>query len=187
MPPIDTSSDGLQRLGTRLRNLRRLRSLSLGEAAAAVGLSSSFLSMVERGESDLAMSRFTRLADFYGVQPSELLLEEGSYDPPAISEITAAKAIDRGRGVEYYLVREIHPQLIFVSLQPKSSFKDLRAHAGEDVWVVCDGAVELLYGDRSYSLAGGQTARFHGGVPHGISNPHRARARLLALCTVPYW
>lgn len=185
--PETRGDEGVRRLGARLRNLRKMSDLSLEDVATNVGLSTSFLSLVERGESDLSMSRFTRLAQFYGVQPSELLVEEGSYEPPDVFKVTETKTIDRGKGVEYYLIRDMHPQLVFVVMQPRSVFEDLRSHAGDDVWIVCDGAVDLLYGERSYPMKAGETARFHGGVPHGISNPHKKPAQLVALFTVPYW
>ena len=64
--PVD--ADGRQRtLGARLDALRRARGLTRREVAAAMGVSASFLGMVERGETDMSLARFTRLAGFLGV------------------------------------------------------------------------------------------------------------------------
>jgi transcriptional regulator with XRE-family HTH domain len=63
-------------LGTRLRALRTERGLSLSQLEAATSISSSFLSLVESGKSDITISRLVRLADFFDVELSDLV--EGS-------------------------------------------------------------------------------------------------------------
>jgi transcriptional regulator with XRE-family HTH domain len=63
-------------LGTRLRSLRTERGLSLSQLEAATAISSSFLSLVESGKSDITISRLVRLADFFEIELGELV--EGS-------------------------------------------------------------------------------------------------------------
>ncbi len=67
-PPMDRLD-----LGTRLRSLRNERGLSLSQLEAATKISSSFLSLVESGKSDITISRLVRLADFFEVELSDLV------------------------------------------------------------------------------------------------------------------
>jgi transcriptional regulator with XRE-family HTH domain len=60
-------------LGTRLRALRAERGLSLSQLEAATKISSSFLSLVESGKSDITISRLVRLADFFDVELGDLV------------------------------------------------------------------------------------------------------------------
>jgi len=60
-------------LGTRLRALRTERGLSLSQLEAATKISSSFLSLVESGKSDITISRLVRLADFFDVELGDLV------------------------------------------------------------------------------------------------------------------
>jgi transcriptional regulator with XRE-family HTH domain len=60
-------------LGTRLRALRTERGLSLSQLEAATKISSSFLSLVESGKSDITISRLVRLADFFDVELNDLV------------------------------------------------------------------------------------------------------------------
>jgi transcriptional regulator with XRE-family HTH domain len=60
-------------LGTRLRSLRSERGLSLSQLEAATNISSSFLSLVESGKSDITISRLLRLSDFFDVDLGELV------------------------------------------------------------------------------------------------------------------
>jgi transcriptional regulator with XRE-family HTH domain len=178
----------LRELGVRLKSLRKLSRLSLQAVAAGAGVSPSFLSMLERGQTDVSLSRFSRLADFYGLSLSELWLEgDVQPSPPQIRPLAEHPTIDRGPGIEYRLIRADHPQVMHVVMDPFTVFADLRAHQGEDFWIILHGRAELLYGRRRYPLSATETARFSGTVPHGIENPHAERAELIALSTVPYW
>jgi len=188
--PVDVSDrpDGYRLLGARLQGLRKMKRLSLQDVADEVGLSRSFLSLVERGQTDLSLSRFSRLTEFYGVHPSELLIELGSsFCEPEIDEIADARTIDRGEGVEYRVLRADHPQIVTTRLAPGAKFEDLRAHQGEDFWVVHSGTVTLQYGGKEYELRAGQTVRFSGTLPHGFANTGSVPAELFALCSFPYW
>jgi transcriptional regulator with XRE-family HTH domain len=60
-------------LGTRLRGLRTDRGLSLSQLEAATAISSSFLSLVESGKSDITISRLLRLADFFEIEINDLV------------------------------------------------------------------------------------------------------------------
>jgi transcriptional regulator with XRE-family HTH domain len=184
----DRPEDGYRLLGARLQGLRKMRRLSLQEVADEVNVSRSFLSLVERGQTDLSLSRFSRLTEFYGVQPSELLVEIGSrFREPEIEDVADARMIDRGNGVEYRVLRADHPQIVIARLAPGARFEDLRAHQGEDFWVVQHGTVSLEYGGKGYALRQGQTVRFSGTLPHGFANPGNEPAELFALCSFPYW
>lgn len=181
-------SETFRILGSRLQGLRRMRGLSLSQVAQQVGMSASFIGLVERGQTDVSLSRFSRLTEFYGVQPSELMLElNGQFREPEFGSMHGGKPIDRGEGVDYRVIREEHPQLILAALAPDSRFADMRAHRGEDHWLVLEGSVTLLYGGRSYDLEQAATVRFSGSLPHGFANPNPEPALLLALCSAPYW
>jgi transcriptional regulator with XRE-family HTH domain len=178
----------LRNMGQRLKNLRRVRGLSLQEVADGVGVSPSFLSMLERGQTDISLSRVSRLADFYGVYLSELLLDgDVQLLPPVVETITGIATIDRGKGVLYRVIKREHPQVMHVLMAPRSSFPDLRAHQGEDFWIVLRGRPELLYGPHRYPFVAPQTARFAGVVEHGWDNPGSEEAELIAIASVPYW
>ena len=71
-------------LGARLKRLRLQRRLTLQEVGGSVDLSHSFLSMLERGQADISLARVHRLATFYGVPLSELLIEDQEGAQPRV-------------------------------------------------------------------------------------------------------
>jgi transcriptional regulator with XRE-family HTH domain len=64
-----------EQLGRRLRELRTARGLRLSDLARGSGLSVSFLSQVEQGQSDIAVGRLMRIAHALQVQLTELVDE----------------------------------------------------------------------------------------------------------------
>ena len=90
-----------QDLGARLRALRGERGLSLSQLEAATDISSSFLSLVESGKSDITISRLVRLADFYDVDLGELVEGRRVDRRPleVIREGEGSILVSRGEGV----------------------------------------------------------------------------------------
>lgn len=85
------SNDGeiklhLEVLGATLRRLRTDRGHSLVDVANGTGLSTSFLSLVENGRSDISTGRLYRVAHFLGVGLADLL----DMEPPRGPHIVRA-------------------------------------------------------------------------------------------------
>ena len=65
-------------VGNRLREVRKRRRLTLGdvESISRGEFKTSVLGAYERGERGVSVSRLLRLAELYGVRPSELLPDQ---------------------------------------------------------------------------------------------------------------
>ena len=74
------------RLGDRLRAIRRQRGLALSAVADGTAISTSFLSLLENGRSDITLGRLQRLLDFYAITYADLLPEE---EPPDVRLVRA--------------------------------------------------------------------------------------------------
>ena len=84
---LSTPQTSLQaRLGDRLRAIRRQLGLALSAVADGTAISTSFLSLVENGRSDITLGRLRRLLDFYAITYSDLLPEE---EPPDVRLVRA--------------------------------------------------------------------------------------------------
>ncbi len=80
-----------RRVGARLRNLRRLRGLTLQqiEVLSSKRLKGSLLAAYERGDRKVSVARLHQIATLYNVPVSELLPEEGEAppEPPVPSKL----------------------------------------------------------------------------------------------------
>src|SRR5262249_40351947 len=150
----------------------------------------SFLSMVERGKADVALSRLARLAAIYGVTLSELFAEEGPGARPVIVSDEGMMTVDRGPGITYHYwtaATLAGAQLIHVCFEPGAGFRDLLAHRGEDIWWIVRGELVLMCGNEDYRVSAGQAVAYRGTIPHAFRNPTRRKAELVALTTHTYW
>lgn len=72
-------------LGERVRQLREEKNWSLTELAERAGISRSYLSQIEQGESTPTQAKIVQLANALGALPSELIGEE-----PDLSKIPSS-------------------------------------------------------------------------------------------------
>lgn len=90
-----------QRVGDRLRSIRRQKGLSLHEVEAMSNeeFKASVLGAYERGERVISVPRLMRLAHVYGVPPEQLLPKEIEVDltEPGSMDLSEGFAVDLGR------------------------------------------------------------------------------------------
>jgi transcriptional regulator with XRE-family HTH domain len=159
-------------LGPRLRRLRVDRGLSLAAAAELTGVSASFLSLVERGQSDLALGRFVRLLDVYGASMTDVISPTAD---ESRSQVVRAGAevhfTSHGERISAHLLvadaaRPLVP-MIWV-YEPGAAMEVLQANPtdvfshvleGVIVYETDQGQLELRRGDTVYVPAG-QAYRF---------------------------
>jgi transcriptional regulator with XRE-family HTH domain len=164
-------------LGARLRRLRLDRGLSLAAAAELAGMSASFLSLVERGESDLALGRFMRLLDSYGASMTDVV--------PPMADESRSQVVRAGDEVQftslgerisaYLLVADAAQALVPMIwvYEPGGAMEVLQANPvdvfshvleGTIVYETEQGRLELRRGDTVYVPAG-QAYRFRNDSP----------------------
>src|SRR5437660_7174164 len=108
----EPANDG-RSVGPRLREIRQLKGHPLKEVAANTGVSSSFLSMVENGQSDITVGRLLRLLAFYGVGISELVPDEQPGGDDLVVRRRARQHIDSSiEGVQLFLLAPEIPRVM---------------------------------------------------------------------------
>jgi transcriptional regulator with XRE-family HTH domain len=176
---------GVPDVGRILKRLRLERGMSLREVAEASDLSISFLSSLERGECDIALSRLTRLAQVF------------NHDVGSLLRFTARRAqlqyvrrqhrvqVDRGEGVRYEVIRipGVTMELILVDFEPESAFRDELTHEGVDVLLVTRGEIVVRVNGVEYVVPEGDCAVWSAGYPHMLRNATARPASAIAMVT----
>jgi mannose-6-phosphate isomerase-like protein (cupin superfamily) len=176
-------------LGARMKRLRLTRRLTLQEVGASVDLSHSFLSMLERGQADISLARAHRLASFFGVPLSELLIEDHDGARPRIIDADEGDVVERAPGMTLRLLpigRNLGLQVAHVRFEPHTQPSTPVSHDGEDFFWVLSGQIVLIYGADEYVLKKGQSAVYSARVHHCFSNPKDKPAEMLSVTTPPY-
>lgn len=126
----------LETLGSRLRRLRNDRGHSLVDVAHGTGLSTSFLSLVENGRSDISTGRLYRVAHFLGVGLADLLDMDAPAGPHVVRRHERVAVDMSSEGLRMHPLADDRAQRamgpVHVTLQPGCSVEDLPAIPGTE-------------------------------------------------------
>lgn len=176
-------------LGRRLRQLRKERGVSLAEVGEGTGISPSFLSMVEKGKSDITVSRLMRLVHWFDVSIADLV------QPPSRSSVQVVRANDRRSvrladeriSIQMLSVDGRHAMMPVINTYDEGGgMTDPTTHEGEEFVHVLEGEIELTVdsGD-SIVLGPGDSAYYRSEMPHSFRNAGRGPARFIGVTTPP--
>lgn len=185
-PAIDTGSPWPA--GSKLRTIRQERGLTLRQAAERTGLSTSFISSLERGVTGASLATLRRLVEAYGRTVGELL----SGAAPASGRLVRPderRVLDAGRGIRiedlFAGPTSLESQL-FV-LAPGASSDGYYRHIGEEFMFVLAGSLGVWLDDPSefYRLEAGDALTFPSTVDHRIAALGQAETQVLWINTPP--
>jgi transcriptional regulator with XRE-family HTH domain len=176
-------------LGPRLLQARQAAALSLAQVAAATGVSASFISAVEKGKSDISISRLMLLVRCYRISVTELL-EEGRENPLHVVKARNRRelALESERISVFLLASDgEHAMMPVLNEYAVSGHMDEAvAHEGEEFVFVLEGTVELqIEGEPPVILDEGDSAYYRADVPHAFRNIADVPARFLGVASPP--
>jgi transcriptional regulator with XRE-family HTH domain len=176
---------GAPDIGRILKRMRTQRKLSIRDVADGSGLSASFLSAVERGESDVSIGRLARIAEFFDQDLGSMLGYSTRLARPAFVTKSDRVTLNRGRGIRYELLRlpGLSLELASISFDPRSAFRDELAHEGVDTIFVTSGEIVLRVNDVDYPMRAGDCAVYSAGFTHTMRNDTARPATAVGLTT----
>jgi transcriptional regulator with XRE-family HTH domain len=182
-------TDAAPALGPRLRQLRRSRGLSLAEVAEATGISASFLSMVEKGQSDITVSRLMRLVRWFGVSIADLV-QEPDHAAVHVVRSEARRSLrleDEGIAIEMLTAEGGHRMMPVVNVYAEDgAMAEPARHEGEEFVLVLEGRIELTIGDGApIELGPGDSAHYRADLPHSFRNVGPGETRFIGVTTPP--
>ena len=160
------------RVGEIIKRLRRQHGLSLREVATESGLSTSFLSSVERGESDIAVGRLARVAACFDHDVGSLLGYTSRRARPRIVRPDERIEVRRGAGVSYeaYRLPAFDMELFVMRFDAGAAFENEISHEGLDATLVLEGELVLTVNGEDYRLEQGACAIWSAAHLHALRN-----------------
>lgn len=174
-------------IGTRLRALRRERGLTMAEVAAETGLTSGFLSQLERDLTSVSLSSLARICAVLDVRFGDVLDEAPSGE------------VIRRHEARSWTVVGVHEDIL-LSSRDERRFHLIESHippaagAGDDLYTfpadvelvyVLAGSLELQVGRRDVSLRAGDTFTYSPREPHTWRNPSETDQAVVLWFSVP--
>ncbi|HEX5193743.1 MAG TPA: cupin domain-containing protein [Solirubrobacteraceae bacterium] len=167
-------------IGRRLAAVRTRQGLSVRRAAELAGLSRSFVTMVEKGASEIAVSRLIRLANVYNLGISDLLDGPAALSPEFMPANATRVFPGDGEAVRIrYLSSpswEIQPFL--VDLAPAGTLEDLR-HPGDEFIHCLTGLPTVVVDGTAHLMHPGDTITLPSRATHSYINSADAPAQLI--------
>ena len=169
--PNDVTEDGLM-LGTRLRQRRQIRRMSLQELSRRSGLSIALLSQIERNVSMPSIRSLRQVCEGLGM-PMNWLFEEGARENSGVIVRSAhRRRLDFG---PYKMSKEmLSPdsvsgiQMIRIVIQPggSSGEQPYNNPEGAKCGLVLSGVLGLHVADKEYSVEAGDSFAFQAEEMH---------------------
>ena len=177
-----------ERVGTRIRELRRSRGLTLVQLAGRTGLSHPFLSQLERGHTRPSMVSLDRIAKALGTTQVELIAAGGPGLPD--TDIGRPDVLRAGEGARN---RFPHGEVRLLTRGRRAfdpiewtgtatEFGDYFRHPEDEFVHVVSGALLLdLEQDGTVRLDAGDSAYYPGGTAHRWCSPDGSRFHLVVV------
>lgn len=180
-------------VGSQLRELRKIKNLTLQQVADEVGISVGYLSQIERNQSKLPIGVLRKLSDALGVHINWFFQGLNS-SAPEERDIIVRKGNRRrlsftGLGImEELLSPNLSGplELLISTIEPGADSGDY-SHGGAEAGVVLSGVMDLWVDGRKFHLEEGDSFSFNSSDTHRCANPGNVPTKIVWVITPPHY
>lgn len=160
------------KLGMRIREIRKAKGLSLDKLAQKTGFTKGYLSKVENSDKAPPISTLIVLAEALDTTMSDLFGEEVSHSACLLVKKDQRRLMARDGtvfGYSYetlahtYLNKHMEPYILTIPAQSTSA---VFQHKGEEMLLVIQGSMRFSHGDQEFLVEEGDCIYFDSGIPH---------------------
>ena len=176
-------------IGKNIKLLRKKKGLTLQDLEGLTGLTSGYISKIERSKKSPPYSTVSKLATALGVRIDHLSSEKTQkLDDPRVVfvknvEVKAEKQYVKNKGYHYQALapgkigKNMDPYIIEPDFDEPAIFQ----HEGEEFLYVLEGKHEFTYDGKTYIMEKGDSIYYDANVPHTGKSIGKKRAILLAV------
>lgn len=159
----------------KIKALRKNQGMTLKELSDKTGLSVSFLSQIERGNTSLAITSLKKIASALG--ESMVYFFEGEDDIHYATHEKEQKPFRIGSSKITLANLSSHfpdrkMDTFIITLDPKHQDPEMVQHPGEEFYYVLEGEVIIYINDKTYHLKKGDAIHFPSTISHKWENPN---------------
>ena len=177
------AADALIDIGRRVRDFRLESNMTLKMFSAATGLSTSMLSLVERGLSSPSIGSLITICSALGIQMSDLVVSDQPDTKSYVSRKDDQPTVTSGDGSTRRILRDDKRRGIEVAIneyQTNSGNSDQPlGHTGYEYGVLIEGRLVVEVGTERCELMPGDLISYDSRIPHKIWNYGKKPARTL--------
>ncbi|MCI1930771.1 MAG: XRE family transcriptional regulator [Clostridia bacterium] len=163
-----------QIIAKNLKELRRVRGITLDDAAEATGVSKSMLGQIERCECGPSVATLWKISTGLKISFTYLMTEEHS-DVYIVDNKEMVPLTNGNPGFRLYPVFPIGPgqdfEILYIELDSGAISSSTPHEKGtEEFTLVYAGTLELHVSDKIYSVKAGHSIHYSGDQPHSYAN-----------------
>ncbi len=180
-------------IGEQIRELRKIKGLTLQDIANKVGVSVGYLSQIERNRSKLPIGVLRQISDALGVHMNWFF--QSMPDTPlderdiVVRKSNRRKLTFTGLGiVEELLSPNLSGPLEFLlsTIAPGADSGNY-THDGAEAGLVVSGTMDLWVGDRHFRIEEGDSFSFRSTEVHRCANPGDVPCQIVWVITPPHY
>ncbi|VDC24966.1 HTH-type transcriptional regulator PuuR [Pseudogemmobacter humi] len=170
-------------IGQRIRELRKGRGMTLQALAEATGLSSSMLSLVERGLASPSIGSLVVISEALGKSMSALIVEGEGPQDNLVVRAAEARVLETGTGAVRRVMKEdtLNGVTVAINEYPAhtGSSEQPLSHYGYEYGFLLEGSLIVEVDGANHVLKAGDLVSYSSQRPHRIWNPGPGTARTL--------
>lgn len=200
-----------EELSKRIKEIRKLKNITLKELSEKTSLSPSFLSQVERGVSSMTITSVKKIADALEIPLSELVKvsddtngENKLQDSPESKNASTIESrfihratqnpsllglrreyIDYERLSGFFPGRKL--EILMLEMEPNVNDSEELVHEGEEFYYVLEGTADFIIENELCVLTAGESIHFPSNIPHRILNRHDKKLKMISIVTPVYF
>src|SRR5579859_4151451 len=149
---VQPKANGGSGIGSHLRALRQQEGYSLAQVAGAIGISTGFLSALERSQMSASVSTLRKLARYY--KTNILEFHDTAEPNQNLVKPKSRKVLEAGPGVRMELLAwgntVMEPHLFRVA--PNAGSGESYTHVGEEFLYILKGELQIFLRDEEFRL-----------------------------------
>ncbi len=181
-------------LAERLMVLRKLNAWTLEDVASRSGLTKSYLSKLERGRSSPTIATMLKLARALNTSVDKLIGDGEQADEilhvPAGKRVPFSPSKERlGYNYEAIAVeradKSMQPFIMMPPFELRDEPQQMSSHAGEELIYLISGDMEVVFADRTVTMAAGDSLYFNAALAHRSRSLGSTPAQALVVVSDP--
>lgn len=175
-------------IGEKIKELRTSKNLTLKQLSELTGLSTGFLSQLERGLSSIAIDSLENIASALNVSLKAFIDEHSSSSAEPVNysfshtyDQTSPKIFETILSNDVSSFQMLPRIILLMPLANSEEEIEMYDHKGEELIYVLEGVVTLILNGQKYILNPGDSVHFHSNVNHNWMNSTNKIAKLLTV------
>ena len=174
------------RMGERIKKRREYLNIHSNDLAGAIGVSSSFISQIERAKAFPSILTLKKIADFLQTTVGDLIGEYETLFSNPLLKVKERKFVKQNdNGASLYLLSHHDPKkgmetfMIHFGKNSDSNHIMTSIHPRQEFCYVLKGDFKVVLNTKEYILEEGDSFYFHSDDYHLFTNTGEGNARLL--------